>query len=56
MRPSDTSNKPFEWTGNEHLSSSPPKAPSLPLKGSVSGKNDDSTTKIISTISYAFAL
>ena len=30
------SNKPFEWTGPHQLSASPPQAPCLPLKGSVS--------------------
>ncbi|MFN9803508.1 MAG: hypothetical protein ACK54Y_06750 [Bacteroidota bacterium] len=29
------SNKPFEWTGRQLLSASPPQAPCLPLKGSV---------------------
>jgi hypothetical protein len=28
-------NKPFEWTGRNHLTASHPKAPCLPLKGSV---------------------
>jgi hypothetical protein len=32
----DTSNKPFEWTGRNLLSASPPQSPCLPLKGSVS--------------------
>lgn len=31
----DTSNKPLEWTGQHHISTSPPQAPCLPLRGSV---------------------
>jgi|688.fasta_scaffold260470_3 hypothetical protein len=30
-----TSNKPLEWTGRQKLSSAPPFAPCLPLRGSV---------------------
>jgi len=32
---SDTSNKPFEWSGHHQLTASPPQAPCLPLKGGV---------------------
>jgi hypothetical protein len=32
----DTSNKPLEWAGRLQLSASPPQAPCLPLRGSVS--------------------
>jgi len=32
---SDSSNKPFEWTGHHQPSAVPPHAPCLPLKASV---------------------
>ena len=32
---SDTLNKPLEWTGHHQLSATPPQAPCLLLKGSV---------------------
>ena len=33
-------NRPFEWTGRQHLSATPPQAHCLPLKGSVGRAND----------------